>query len=47
MIKEFFLYLWHRKRWWMIPPLIILVLVGVLIALSATTPMSPFVYTLF
>lgn len=35
-----------RKRWWMIPIVAVLLLLGVLVMLSGTAA-APFVYTLF
>ena len=36
-----------RKKWWLLPILITLVIVGVLIFLGTSTPLSPFIYALF
>lgn len=46
-MKDLFTYLWKNKKWWLIPPVIITVLVGTLIVISASTPVSPFIYMLF
>jgi len=35
-----------NKKWWLLPLILVLVLVGGLIALS-TTALAPFIYTLF
>ena len=37
----------HNKKWWLIPILIVLALVGTLIALGASSPVAQFIYTLF
>lgn len=42
---ELLSFMWHRKLWWLIPLVIILVLVGVLIVVSGTV--APFIYPLF
>ncbi len=47
IIGELLRFLWRRKLWWMIPMIVVLVLLGTLIVLSLTTPVAPFVYTLF
>jgi len=47
MIKELFQYLWQEKKWWLIPPIIIFIIFGLLIAFSSTSPLSPFIYALF
>ena len=46
-IKEFFLFFLERKMYWLLPILIVLVLFGVLIALTQGTAVAPFIYTLF
>jgi hypothetical protein len=45
-IGEFWHFLSHSKKWWLLPIVVILVLMGVLIALSSSAA-APFVYTLF
>jgi hypothetical protein len=48
---EFFKELWDflkvRKKYWLLPILIVLVLFGSLIALSQGTAVAPFIYTIF
>ena len=46
IVKEFFLFLKHNKKFWMIPILITLLALGVLILLGGTA-VAPFIYTLF
>ena len=36
-----------RKKWWLLPIIITLVLVGLLIVVGHATPLSPFIYALF
>ena len=40
-------FLWARKLWWMVPIVASLVLVGILVVLASSSPVSPFIYTLF
>lgn len=47
MIKELLEYIWKEKKWWLIPPLIILAIFGLIMAFSATSPISPFIYMFF
>ncbi|MCA9074965.1 MAG: hypothetical protein KDA93_08035 [Planctomycetaceae bacterium] len=44
--REFWLFIVENKAWWMIPILIVLALIGILIALSATGA-TPFIYSIF
>ena len=46
IVKEFFLFLRHNKKYWMIPILITLLALAVLILLGGTA-VAPFIYTLF
>jgi hypothetical protein len=45
-LAEFWDFLRHNKKWWLLPILIVLFLIGVLILLSGTA-VAPFIYTLF
>jgi len=47
ILKEFLLFLKVRKKWWLAPIVIVLVLLGALIVLTETTAVAPFIYTLF
>jgi len=46
-LKEFLEFVKERKKYWLIPILIILVLFGGLIILSKGSAIAPFIYTLF
>ncbi len=46
VLAELWDFLATRKRWWMIPIVAVLLLLGVLVMLSGTAA-APFVYTLF
>ena len=46
-LGELFQFLLERKLWWMIPMVIVLVLLGILIFMAQSTPVAPFIYTLF
>ena len=45
--KEFWDFIKVRKKYWLLPILIILVLFGSLIILSQGTVVAPFIYTIF
>tara|TARA_Y100001958_G_C21180137_1_gene510177 strand:- start:1248 stop:1400 length:153 start_codon:yes stop_codon:yes gene_type:complete len=44
---EFFLFLKERKKYWLIPIIIILALFGALIVLSQGSTVAPFIYAIF
>jgi len=46
-LKEFFNFIRIRKKFWLLPILIILGLFGGLIILSQGTAVAPFIYTIF
>jgi hypothetical protein len=46
LVAEFWDFLKHNKKWWLLPILLAMVGVGVLIAIG-TTGAAPFIYPLF
>ncbi|MDB9773632.1 DUF5989 family protein [Candidatus Pelagibacter sp.] len=46
-LKEFWEFLKFRKKYWLLPILIVLVLFGGLIILSQGSAVAPFIYTIF
>jgi hypothetical protein len=46
-IKEFLEFLKVRKKYWLLPILLVLALFGGLIILSQGTAVAPFIYTIF
>ena len=46
-IKEFCEFLKARKKYWLLPIIIVLVIFGGLIILSQGSAIAPFVYTIF
>ena len=46
-IKEFFLFLKRKKKYWLLPIIIVLALFGALIVLSQGSVVAPFIYTIF
>lgn len=47
LIKEFFEYIKSNKKLWLIPILIILFLIGIVVLLSQSQALAPFIYSLF
>jgi hypothetical protein len=46
LLSEFWAFLEQNKKWWLLPIVITMLLLGVLIFLSSTAA-APFIYTLF
>jgi len=40
-------FLMERKKWWLYPIIIVMLVLGALIVLGESTSLSPFVYSLF
>jgi len=46
-LKEFWEFLKVRKKYWLLPTLLVLLLFGGLIILSQGSAVAPFIYTIF
>ncbi len=47
ILKEFWDFLRVRKKWWLAPIVIMLMLIGTLLVLTQGSAVAPFIYTLF
>jgi hypothetical protein len=47
LMKEFWEFLKIRKKFWLLPIVLILVLFGALIVFTESSALAPFIYTLF
>ena len=47
IIKEFWAFLRVRKKWWLAPIIIFLILLGALIIFTQGPALAPFIYALF
>ncbi len=47
ILSEFWAFLKVRKKWWLTPIVVVLVLLGFLIVFSQGSALAPFIYTLF
>jgi hypothetical protein len=46
-VAELFSFFWSNRRWWLVPMLVALFLLGALIILAQSSAIAPFIYTLF
>jgi hypothetical protein len=46
-LKDLWNFLKVRKKWWLAPLIIVLILLGLLIVLGGSSALAPFIYTLF
>ena len=47
LFKEFWEFVRIRKKYWLLPIIIVLLLMGTLIIFAQTSALAPFIYTLF
>ncbi len=47
IFKEFWAFIRQRKRYWLVPVIAILVILGVLLVLAENSAIAPFIYSLF
>ena len=47
ILREFWSFLRVRKKWWLLPIILMLVFVSILIIFGQSSAVSPFVYALF
>lgn len=46
LIAEFWDFLIHNKKWWLIPIILVLLLLGLIVVLAGS-PLAPFIYPVF
>lgn len=46
-LRDMFNFLRERKKFWLLPMIIVLLLLGVILVLGGGTAIAPFIYTLF
>jgi hypothetical protein len=46
-LKEFLNFLKVRKKYWLVPIMVVLLLFGMLFVVSQGTAVAPFIYTIF
>ena len=47
LLKEFFLFIKQEKKWWLLPFILVLLLIGTLLVFAGSSPLAPFLYPLF
>lgn len=47
MLKDIWSFLMARKKWWLAPIIVTLLLIGALLIFAGGSALSPFIYTLF
>ncbi len=44
---ELLQFLKHEKKWWLMPLVVVFLILGALIIFAQTSPLAPFLYSLF
>lgn len=47
LIKDLWSFMKERKKWWLLPIIIMLLLAGILVAIGESSSLSPFIYAFF
>lgn len=47
LVRELAAYMSARKKWWLFPVIVVLVIVGGLLVLAQGSAIAPFIYTVF
>ena len=47
LLREFWLFLRVRKKWWLLPIIIVMVLLGGLLVFAPGSALAPFIYPIF
>jgi len=47
VLRELLLFLKQEKKWWLLPILAIMILVGALLVFAQGSALAPFIYTIF
>ncbi len=46
IFRELWMFLSVRKKWWLMPIFLLIVLLGFLLVFAQASPLAPFIYTL-
>jgi hypothetical protein len=47
IMGEMWMFMRERKKWWLLPVIVVMVLVGTLLVLAQGSALAPFIYTIF
>jgi hypothetical protein len=47
LVSEFWQFLKVRKKWWLLPIILVMVMVGALLVFAQGSALAPFIYTIF
>jgi hypothetical protein len=47
MLKDLWLFIKERKKFWLVPVIVVILLISILIVFGGSSALAPFIYTLF
>jgi len=47
LVRELWAYMRIRKKWWLLPIILLLLMVGSLLVFAQGSALAPFIYTIF
>lgn len=47
LVTELWAFMRERKKWWLLPVIIVMLIVGTLLVFAQTSALAPFIYTIF
>lgn len=47
MLKDIWFFIKERKKYWLAPVILIILLISLLIVFAGSSPLAPFIYSLF
>ena len=47
LLREFWAFMRVRKKWWLLPIIVVMLLVGSLLVFAQGSALAPFIYTVF
>ena len=47
LLPELWAFMRVRKKWWLLPILLVMILMGVVLTLAQGSALAPFIYTIF
>ena len=47
LVSELWAYMRERKKWWLLPIIVVMLMVGSLLVFAQGSALAPFIYTIF
>lgn len=47
LVRELWAFMKVRKKWWLLPVIVLMLLVGMLVVFAQGSALAPFIYTIF